>query len=47
MLHPYQMVKDLRTNYETSNTDAVLDGDLDAFMQAELERGIGGEDAAR
>ena len=38
VLHPYQMVKDLRTQHETSNTAAVLDGDLDAFMQAELER---------
>jgi peptide chain release factor 2 len=38
VLHPYQMVKDLRTNVETSNTGAVLDGDLDTFMQAELER---------
>jgi len=38
VLHPYQMVKDLRTQHETSNTGAVLDGDLDAFMQAELER---------
>jgi len=38
VLHPYQMVKDLRTGHETSNTTAVLDGDLDAFMQAELER---------
>ncbi|HEX2627182.1 MAG TPA: peptide chain release factor 2 [Candidatus Limnocylindrales bacterium] len=38
VLHPYQMVKDLRTQQETSNTTAVLDGDLDAFMQAELER---------
>jgi peptide chain release factor 2 len=38
VLHPYQMVKDLRTGHETSNTGAVLDGDLDAFMQAELER---------
>ena len=38
VLHPYQLVKDLRTGYETSNTGAVLDGDLDAFIQAELER---------
>jgi peptide chain release factor 2 len=38
VLHPYQMVKDLRTAVETSNTGAVLDGDLDVFMQAELER---------
>jgi peptide chain release factor 2 len=48
VLHPYQMVKDLRTGHETSNTTAVLDGDLDTFMQAELERlateeGPGGE----
>ena len=44
MLHPYQMVKDLRTGHETGNTSAVLDGDLDAFMQAELERlATGGE----
>ncbi len=38
VLHPYQMVKDHRTNVETGNTSAVLDGDLDVFMQAELER---------
>lgn len=36
VLHPYKMVKDLRTNYETSNTDAVLDGDLDRFIEEEL-----------
>ena len=44
VLHPYQMVKDLRTGYETGNTAAVLDGDLDAFMQAELERVATGDD---
>jgi peptide chain release factor 2 len=46
VLHPYQMVKDLRTQHETSNTTAVLDGDLDAFMQAELERLATGGDGA-
>ncbi len=37
VLHPYSLVKDNRTEYETSNTDAVLDGDLDAFIQAYLK----------
>ena len=41
VLHPYRMVKDLRTNHETGNTDAVLDGDLDAFMEAYLKMMVG------
>ncbi|MBI3113881.1 MAG: peptide chain release factor 2, partial [Rhodospirillales bacterium] len=36
VLQPYQMVKDLRTDVQTSNTQAVLDGDLDEFMAAAL-----------
>jgi peptide chain release factor 2 len=36
VLHPYKMVKDLRTQYETSNTEAVLDGDLDSFIDEQL-----------
>jgi peptide chain release factor 2 len=36
VLQPYQMVKDLRTGVQTSNTGAVLDGDLDQFMEAAL-----------
>ena len=38
VLHPYQMVKDHRTEYETGNTQAVLDGDLDAFMEVYLRQ---------
>jgi peptide chain release factor 2 len=37
VLHPYRMVKDLRTDYETGNSDAVLNGNLDGFMHAYLE----------
>jgi len=37
VLHPYKMVKDLRTKYETSDTTGVLAGDLDAFIEAELK----------
>ena len=42
VLAPYQLVKDLRTGVETGNVDAVLDGDLDALMEAELRRQRGG-----
>jgi peptide chain release factor 2 len=43
VLQPYQMVKDLRTGVSTSNTGAVLDGDLDAFMEAALaQKAFGG-----
>ena len=36
VLHPYKLVKDVRTGEETSNTQAVLDGELDQFMKAYL-----------
>lgn len=41
VLQPYQLVKDLRTDVETSDTQAVLDGDLDAFMGASLAQRVG------
>ena len=43
VLHPYQMVKDLRTEVETSNTQNVLDGDLDDFMAAALAQRVSGD----
>jgi peptide chain release factor 2 len=41
VLHPYQMIKDLRTGYETGNTAAVLDGDIQGFIEAYLQTTIG------
>ena len=41
VLHPYQLVKDHRTNFETGNTQAVLDGDLDGFIEAYLRANVG------
>ncbi len=39
VLHPYRMVKDHRTGFEVGNADAVLDGDLDGFIEAYLLSG--------
>jgi peptide chain release factor 2 len=41
VLHPYKMVKDHRTGYEVGNTGAVLDGDLDRFMESFLRSKVG------
>ncbi len=45
MLQPYQMVKDLRTGVESSNPSAVLDGDIDQFLEASLAQKIYGSEA--
>jgi peptide chain release factor 2 len=46
VLAPYQMVKDLRTGVETGNTDAVLNGDIDRFLEASLASRLKGADTA-
>ena len=46
VLHPYTMVKDLRTEHETSDVSGVLDGDLDSFVEAYLAWSVGRAEAA-
>lgn len=46
VLHPYQMVKDLRTGVEKGNAQGVLDGDLDDYLAAALAQKVGGEEDA-
>ncbi|MEM6666480.1 MAG: peptide chain release factor-like protein, partial [Pseudomonadota bacterium] len=43
VLQPYQLVKDLRTNIENTNTSGVLDGDLDGYMEAALAQRVGSQ----
>jgi peptide chain release factor 2 len=47
VLQPYQMVKDLRTGFETSDTSGVLDGDLDGLMAAVLAMDVSGKTRAQ
>jgi peptide chain release factor 2 len=47
VLHPYQMVKDLRTEHEVGNPSAVLDGDIDGFIEAGIRWRRSQETAAR
>ena len=44
VLHPYKSVKDHRTNYQSTNPEAVLSGELDGFIEAYLMSQVGNED---
>jgi peptide chain release factor 2 len=46
VLHPYQMVKDLRTEHESGNTSAVLDGEIDEFIEAGIRWRMGANSGA-
>jgi peptide chain release factor 2 len=46
VLNPYQMVKDLRTEFEVGNPQAVFDGDIDGFLEAGIRWRMGAEKAA-
>ena len=43
VLQPYRMVKDLRTQHETANTESVLEGEIDEFLRAYLQSQIGAD----
>ena len=47
VLHPYQLVKDHRTDFEVGNTQGVLDGDLDGFIRAYLLQAAGNGELGR
>jgi peptide chain release factor 2 len=47
VLNPYQMVKDLRTEVESGNPQAVLDGDIDGFLEAGIRWRMGAEARAK
>ena len=47
ILHPYRMVKDLRTDWETGDPTAVLDGDIDGLIRAYLEHMVGRNDGIK